>query len=147
MKSPLFTLIFQCWRYFNFPIVTDNLSATLPDSSQVHFHTQTPMLTHFHTRIHTIHTHTHRPFWTCFTRFCFGFLLQHCLLYWVALVNFFNHHYRLSILIGTCIVIGIGYYNTTILYDTDIHQQNNSILNLSVKFLCTSLQYFLLILF
>lgn len=41
-----------------FPIVTDNLSATLPDSSQVHFHTQTPMLTHFHTRIHTIHTHT-----------------------------------------------------------------------------------------
>lgn len=23
----------------------------------------------------------------------------------------FNHHYRLSILIGTCIVIGIGYYN------------------------------------
>lgn len=70
MKSPLFTLIFQCWRYFNFPIVTDNLSATLPDSSQVHFHTQTPMLTHFHTRIHT-----HKP--TFLDKF-------HTLLFWFS---------------------------------------------------------------
>lgn len=60
----------------------------------------------------------------------------------------FNHHHRLSILIGTCIVIGIGYYALhTLLYNTDIHQQTDSILNLSVNFLCTSLQYFLFLSF
>lgn len=83
IQSTLFTLIVRCWNSFNSQIVVDSLSATLPASKQA------PLIfNHLHTCIHTIHTHTHRPSWTCFTRFSFGFLLQHCLLYWVALSKF-----------------------------------------------------------
>lgn len=85
IQSTLFTLIVRCWNSFNSQIVIDSLSAILPASRQA------PLIfNHLHTCIHTIHTHTHthRPSWTCFTRFCFGIFLQHCLLYWVALSKF-----------------------------------------------------------
>lgn len=74
---------------------------------------------HIHTPIHTsIHTYshgTHRPSWTCLTRFCFGLFCNFVYFTEWPYVNLFNHRYRLSILIGTCIAIIIGYYTKLIL--------------------------------